>query len=118
MRLAGLSAVDYATLSDSALDQSYIDALNARDNSALVAATDEIIRRLATPGSAIEALFGHNKFPKYAAITKFNGTDAIRSSVADSAGNLADKAKSVLTSGAWIVGGVGLLALLLRFRSK
>ncbi|HEY6020926.1 MAG TPA: hypothetical protein VIY48_13805 [Candidatus Paceibacterota bacterium] len=126
MFLNGLTVTDYASASDSELDQMYADSYAnmqaATGQSKLDFSLDvndiaqEILSREGTAGGFLVALFG-SRFPKYDAIQKQTGGfvahDQAVSSVEESAGNVATNleagAKMVLSTGSMI--GLGLLAL-------
>ena len=125
MKLAGLSAVDYSTLSDSALDQAYSDAFNVGDSPTYTAAGDQIVIRLATPTGAIEALFGKHEFPLWDAIQAsgkttagFVATDVAQQAVLTSSGNLIDSVKSWGSIGGVLLIGAALMVVVLKFHPR
>jgi len=120
MKLAGLSAIDYATLSDSKLDQAYSDAFNVGDSPAYTAAGVQIIARLASPTGFIESMFGHHQFPLWDAIQAsgkttagFVAPDVAQNAIVTSAGNIVDAAKTwIPVAGMFLLGGALLIAVL------
>lgn len=122
MKLSAV-VVDYAALSNSDLDSAYAAAFATGDSPIYTAAGDEIIQRLATPLSAFESALGIHRFPQWDAIqasgrttASFVATDTAQQAVVDASGNVVKKVESVLTNGAWLVGGAVLLYALVATR--
>lgn len=81
-----------ASLSDGELDAAFEIAAVARNTSRYVECGGEISQRLQSVASFVGAFLGSNRFPNYEKRSGFNQSDAARTSVSNSAGNLANNA--------------------------
>lgn len=129
MHVSGLNAVNYASLSDSEVDDMYADAVARRDNAGKVAAGLEIVQRLATPSAFFSQLnpFASSNFPKYRSLLYTATAGMVVAPVAGesvqrSATELKEKSvaamKSIGSGAVIIAGSAALIALLIFMRKK
>ncbi len=90
-------AAPVATMTDAQLDAEFELAFASNNLTRRVECVGEIGNRLMTISSFISGLFGGSKFPNYERRTQFSQSGAARSSVAASAGNLAQGAGQILS---------------------
>jgi hypothetical protein len=98
-------AAPVASMTDAQLDAEFELSFVSNNVTRRVECVGEIGNRLMTVSSFLSGLFGGSKFPNYERRSLFVQSNAARSSVATSAGNLAQNA-------AQVVGGIFNKALL------
>lgn len=125
MKLHGLQALDYTSLSNSDLDNAYAAAYAANDNATYTAMALEINSRNASVSGFLLNLTG-SPFPQYDSIQaskgEFVASEAAPQAVVTSASNLATEAgqavKSIAGTGILVLLAGGVIAAAYLFRKK
>lgn len=105
---SSLCGADVLPLTDAELDAAFAASFDVGDYAAADVYGAYIRERLASFGGAITGLFGGESFPLYGARLNYSQVDAARSSVSDSAGNVASTLGDTFKFG---LGGLAVFAL-------